>query len=1141
LFADLWDTCKSKPGLGHSEAASGLTALIKVALALEHGKLPPTYGVGNLNPTRELGYQRTCIFVIITVEADRTFHAVRLDSLNMKVVTDAEDWSRELRRASVNAFGYGGANAHAILEGPGSYLGFSLQSNAGSSCHTTIHGDTFVLPVSAASSRSLETRISQIRNLVEAGDRCTLQRLAHTLGERTSHLSARSVLYAKSGRPDKNPEILNLNDEQEIAGTMGLALPVAMVFTGQGAQYANMCKDLLLGNEVFRRSVRNLDCSLKTLLPPEHVPQWTLESALLEPPEVSRVHQAIRSQPLCTAIQIGLVDLFHSWGMNACAVVGHSSGEIAAAYAAGLLSAPQAITVAYFRGWAVDKMTRKGAMIAAGVHADVARALIKQARLDSEVSIACINSPESVTLSGTIDGTDHLMTEIQKLGKFARKLRTGERAYHSVMMEEVGQLYEDLLTPHLACKCEETPKGGQTAQMYSSVQKGSESDALVIGRESMSARYWRQNLEQPVQFSLALSTLLGRYKKVHLVEVGPHPSLKGPVQQVRSHLNRDHLSVPYSCTLIRDSNSDLCMKQLSGNFFLRNHSLSWNNVNCIRIPSLPINLPPYPWDYSSGLLWHEPRASIELRNRSYPRHELLGSQQVGGNGIDWAWRNVCSLSEVPWLRDHKLESQIVFPASCYLAMAIEALSQIQSTTPGVTAPFEFRHVSISTALIVPDEESREGVELHTTLRARGISRSSISKDWHEFSISSFAGGKATMHCLGSIRIIHSSSCVSSAETNIIANPGGFEEWPNMSIWYNRFASEGLKFGPSFQSVERLQTDNFRARCEAKATIRLMPAASEGLDKPRYQIHPITIDACIQVAIMGSGAGDVSETHVYLPVFIDECRVYPAVSDDCHALGLVQATSTKTSPSTRRMTSSLWSAESASKPLLYLQGVRVTQYKAGLSQAPTVPRQPCLKVRWKPDIRHVDTETAQGMDRYIAEFVARGRDAHTEPAEDEGLVGMGALVDLAGHSNPRMRVLELRDDARCRASDLLRLLGDGTGFRRCKSWDSGSVDDTGSMQVQASHNGVKKFPESPFDLLVVHMSQDIWSWMDQADSYIFDQGLIIARNTATAVESLRRHRFIVTEFPGSRVILASRERQEGESKTTGLDAILVVRR
>ncbi|KAK7707672.1 Type I Iterative PKS [Diaporthe eres] len=1033
----------------NAEAASGLTALIKVALALSHAKVPPTYGVANLSSK------------------------LSLNSRNMKVVTEAEDWPRELRRASVNAFGYGGANAHAILEGASSYLGVEIQTTLDSPRRSDQSG-MIVLPVSAASSRSLATRLSQVRKVVEAGDTDTLRTLAYTLGERASNLNTRSVIYARC-EPYKSPEVLNLNAEPEIVGTIGVTLPVAMVFTGQGAQYANMGKDLLLENEVFRRSIRSLDNSLRALLPPGHVPGWTLENAILEPPEASHMYEASRSQPVCTAIQIALVDLVRSWGINSCAVVGHSSGEIAAAYAAGLLHAPQAIIVAYFRGLAVDKITRKGAMLAAGIHADLARDLIQQACLDTEVSIACINSPESVTLSGSTDGIEHLMTEIQKQGKFARRLHTGQRAYHSAMIEEVGELYERMIDPYLDYKSDQETDLGLTTQMYSSVLASAEEDALILGKSSISARYWRQNLEQPVQFFLALSTLLKRYKKVHLVEVGPHPALKGPVQQVRSHLKRDNLSVPYSCTLIRDKNSDLCMKQLSGDLFLRNHTLSWKSVNCITGPGLSIELPPYPWDYSTGILWHEPRASIELRNRRHPRHELLGSQLAGGSGVSWAWRNVLNLDEVPWVRDHKLESQIVFPASAYLAMAIEALSQTRSTPSQTADSFEFRHVSISSALTIPDDDSKDGVELHTALSFREISRSSISQDWHDFSISSFAAGKATVHCSGNIRTEHSSSCAMSTDAIIIANPEGFEEWPNMSIWYHKFASEGLKFGPSFQSVEKLQTDSFRTRCEAKGLTPLVPIVSEGLHKPRYPMHPITIDACIQVAIMGSGAGDISHVHED-ESFDAKDVVFPLVDRICF--------------------------KTASPTAGYMG-------------------------------------TALELDRYISGFLAQCRDADMELGGEEHLPAMGALVDLAGHLNPRMRVLEIGDSAQCRREALLELLGDGTGFCRYKSWDSGSIDDTGAIQLRAGNDGGDNRPESAWDLLLVHTTQDVSCWIDHIDSCISDQGVVVAENTAMGIESLQRRHFTVTELPGSRVILASRLSIGVISKMEGLEAIFVI--
>lgn len=997
-----------------------------------------------------------------------------------------------------------------------------------------------VLPVSAGSPTSLNMRIDQVRELIEVGNDRSLFRLAYTLTNRTSHLTARHVLFAKSGGADTRPELLDLNMSSDSIQTGDVGLPLAFVFTGQGAQYAAMGKELLLQNESFLASIRGLDQSLEALLPPGYAPDWTLERSILDPPDVSHIHDASRSQPVCTAIQIALVDLLRSWNISPCSVVGHSSGEIAAAYAAGLLSASKAIITAYLRGYAVEQLTVKGAILAAGIHPYVANDMIKKANLEQEVSVACINSPESVTLSGSVDGIKRLMEDLQRQGKFARLLRTGGRAYHSFMIREVGELYESLLAPYFNIEdVDKSQTERSTAVMYSSVMTNDNTHALILDRDSISAEYWRCNLEKPVQFSNALSTLLSSYKKVHLIEVGPNPALKGPVQEIRSSMKLDHNSVPYSCTLVRNQDADHCVKQLASVLFLSKKELSWQNVNQGITQTFANGLPPYPWDYSAGILWEEPRTSLELRHRQYPRHELLGSQRAERQGINWAWKNVLTTNEIPWLRDHKLESQIVFPASGYIAMAIEALSQAQNVSSETISVFDFRYVDISAALVVPDDETRSGVEVHTILSARELTRTTRSEDWYEFYILSLMSGATTMHCSGSIRLVKDMDCMTLPDTVSFPTTDGFEECLNTSIFYNRFASQGLHFGPAFQSVTTLHVDSGRLRHEAIGKVNIVPAVSEGPGNIRYAVHPITLDSCIQIAIMGSAAGDVSETNVYLPVFIDECRVVAAAPDNYKATGLVQATSTKTSVSTRRMTSTLWSKDIAATPLIYLKGVRLKQYKAAVARDCHVLRQPILRVHWKPDVRHLHMNMTKQLDRYVSSFIAKFRDADIGFGDDESLAAMGALTDLVGHGNPSMRVLELGDDNGCNTDKVLELLDDGTGYRRCFSWQFGRLDDSGIIQRQYDHGSDNGALEGPFELLFVQESTNTWDSVETFSSLLSEKGFLVARSTSNALKALRENNFAVTVLNSTKVILATRRPTEEKDAVRGHKFMIVV--
>jgi acyl transferase domain-containing protein len=196
--------------------------------------------------------------------------------------------------------------------------------------------------------------------------------------------------------------------------------------------------------------------------------------------------------------------------------------------------------------------------------------------------------------------------------------------------------------------------------MYSSVGHSSEDLWLLDSSIKVDmAAYWRDNLEQPVQFSAALTNLAASGKH-HLLELGPHAALKGPIKQIWAALKKDTHYLLYTLTLLHNQDADISIKQLAGTLFAPGHVLNWGRVQQtdIIIPGTlsPMlhDLPPYPWDYSAtaGKLWFEPRQSVEIRTWKHVRHELLGTGLVAGDGFHWSWQNILRLNEVPWLRDH---------------------------------------------------------------------------------------------------------------------------------------------------------------------------------------------------------------------------------------------------------------------------------------------------------------------------------------------------------------------------------------------------------------------------------------------------------------------------------------------------------
>lgn len=360
----------------------------------------------------------------------------------MHVVQEPQSWPRALRRASVNSFGFGGANGHAILESLESYLGNerakhfhgyhparqvngSHQANGvhpvngghqvNSSQLNDVHQINSVqkangihhangvdgvhlragpalIPVSAASKHALEARLVQLATAIQTHkhDARYLENLAFTLSERRSHMRYRSFLIANGDGEGASGQPAGITSGDGTAETP----PIVFVCTGQGAQYPGMAKELLQSNPSFAATIRSLDEMLQAV--PER-PNWTLEETILDSVSANQVHHVTRSQPLCTAVQIALIDMLAGWGVRPVSTVGHSSGEIAAAYAAGFLSAKQAILTAYYRGYAVDKLTTSGRMMAVGSSSEDAASLIRDKGLENQVRVSCVNSPKSVT------------------------------------------------------------------------------------------------------------------------------------------------------------------------------------------------------------------------------------------------------------------------------------------------------------------------------------------------------------------------------------------------------------------------------------------------------------------------------------------------------------------------------------------------------------------------------------------------------------------------------------------------------------------------------------------------------------------------------------------------------------------------
>ena len=782
-----------KPNFGHTEGASGVLSVIKMVLALENSTIPPNIKFSRPNP------------------------AIPFESAKMTVPTEPKPWpDGRLERVSVNSFGVGGTNAHAVIDSAASFVASTVPQRE--------PDEPQLLLFSANSQKALARMVDNYREHVERKPE-TVRDLAYTLANKREHLSHRTFAIASKG-------------------TIGTPVPttrstkppaVIMVFTGQGAQWPQMGRDLMDSNAVFLNSIRHLDNYLREMY--EHAPEWNIEAELRKAGKKSRVHIAEFSQPLCTAIQIALVDTLAALGIQPDAVIGHSSGEIAGAYAAGALTAEEAIVSALHRGAVTRLQKRSGAMAAIGMSwKETEKYLV------ANVAIACDNSPKNVTISGDVDKVETVIAEIRKRQPdvMVRKLQV-DKAYHSYHMAEIGEDYHSLLERRVN---EKEP----TKLFFSSV-----TGKLLDKSTTLGSRYWQRNMESPVLFRAAFSSILQHPigKNPVFLEIGPHSALAGPSRQI---LTQESVTAPYISALIRNQNGVESLLSLVGKLYTVQVPINLKAL--IPTGSCLPDLPPYPWDHEESY-WYETRLSKEYRLQKFPYHDLLGARIVESTDLEPSWRNLFHLNTAPWVRDHKVGDNIVFPFAGYIAMAGEGIRQLTE----IDETFRLRHVIVSTALLVPEGKPTEMI---TTFRPHRLTDTLNSK-WWDFTIASHNGHTWTKHCTGE-------AMAQPEPLRSSRRPDPLPRKIEMRKWFDVLQQAGLDLGPAFRNLGDISAST---NTEQATGLLLNKGHAEA---KKYHIFPPVIDSALQLIGIASTNGEARKFKNRLPTSCEDFSISRSSSD-----------------------------------------------------------------------------------------------------------------------------------------------------------------------------------------------------------------------------------------------------------------------
>nr|QED55501.1 TRI17 [Trichoderma rodmanii] len=926
-----------KSNIGHTGCVSGLAAMIKSVLILENGAIPPN----------------------VNFEQPRA--SLNLQQKKIKVPETLQPWIQQgIARISVNSFGYGGTNAHAVLERP-------ARSTASDSEETTVAEDTprlFIL--SAASQVSLQNMLAIYGEWISKhADQASLRDLAYTLLQRRSLLPWRFSCVAANQR--ELLDALNQGFKKKDAITrLSPGVKISFVFTGQGAQWAGMGRELL-SDPTFNDSIQRSNKILHGL-----GSSWDLFEELLRENNKSRLQEAELAQPTTAAIQVALVDLARKWGIVPNSVIGHSSGEIGAAYAAGYLSQYQAMKVSYFQGFSAGiskkKGLGKGGMLAVGVGEYDVEPYLDMLKQGVAV-VACQNSPSSTTVSGDDAAISELSELLTQDSIFNRRLNV-DTAYHSHHMKAAAGEYKAGLGDILD---DTSPNTG--IQMFSSVTGDLKSDGF-------DAEYWTTNLVSKVRFCDALQALCqseqtsSRNPHPHIfIEIGPHAALAGPARQCIADLI-DPMQYSYISALVRGKGSIQTALTMAGNIFNEGYPVNLAAVSSSdstsKNASVLYNLPLYSWDHSKRY-WHESRLSRDYRFRKHPYHDLLGLRMTENTPLNPSWRHMVGVEGLPWLKDHVVDGLMIFPGSGYMAMAIEAASQLARDRylGKKVKRVCLKDVSFLKGLVIP--ESRSRVELQLSFNP--IETSDNAKTMQNgFSVTAFTGDEHwNEYCRGSV-VVEFESEGSEPLFGTQVTYGDLVDQIDLTSakriqsgeLYQELESVGNAYGPTFTGIQELviDADCATSRVVIPDVVSVMPARH----MQPHIIHPSTLDILLHTTLplinQKLGAGSV------MLVYVRNL----AISLDIENLSgkLLSAITTLTSSNLRAAEADLMvfpgNAIATATPVISASGMELRS----LAQRPLedanvqLGRDICYDMKWGPDEKFLSAEHIQPVQHLNSE-------------------------------------------------------------------------------------------------------------------------------------------------------------------------------
>ncbi|WP_379129602.1 type I polyketide synthase [Paenibacillus sp. sgz500958] len=784
-----------KPNIGHLEAASGVASVIKAAMTLDRRQIVPHIGMKELNP------------------------AIELDKLKLRIPLENEAWPQDGRDPiiGVNSFGFGGTNAHVILQGVSSDRTYD----------GTVNEEVpQVLAITAKSEHSLKALAQEYSELL-VGTKERLADICHSALFKREKFSKSLAVFGHSTE-EMVRSLTEYNQEgrsENVAvGNEAKDKRLVFIFTGMGPQWFAMGRELYHSNTVFRKTVERCHTEFSKYL------TWSLLDEFLINEEESNMQFTEVSQPMNFTVQVALYEMWKSMGVSPDAIIGHSVGEVSGLYAAGVYTFEDAVKISYYRSMLQQRLTGKGGMLAVGLDEEQALQLI--AGQADKVSIAAINSSTSLTLSGDMECLTEIHNKLDMDGVFNKFLRVTV-PYHSVFMNEIKDDLMEALQDIYPRKSK--------IRLYTTAN-GQLADGPELDND-----YWWLNVSGSVYFAKAMKQILEE-GYTNFVEVGPHPVLANSVSELAYEMDKDIFIAP---SLRRNEPEMARMFRTYSELLCAGYEIDWSEV--YQGTYKYVKLPHYQWEHEK--FWKESKEHMK-RRLGQKEHPFIGYRK---NSFVPLWETEINDHVLPFVADHCVNGQVLLAGAHY----IEAAFQMMRSYSGIRQEevYALNHIHFKRALFL-DENNVGSMSISYDPQSGVVKIGSIADGDITRAAENFRG-----------EFVRQQTIRAGKTIDLAAVKNGAKEHLSKEECYGLLERMNFNYGPMFRGLKEVWIkDN-----EVLAAISLPEEL--GVEDMDNILHPVILDAAFQ-SLLANQFDELREkgkVDIKLPDTVDAVIVYGKIT------------------------------------------------------------------------------------------------------------------------------------------------------------------------------------------------------------------------------------------------------------------------